>query len=59
MGNPSKVSVSTFRGRMDFAFHSEEKYIARQDAEFIIGTAMKLLKKHLLEPRPLTIPDLK
>ncbi|MDR6808544.1 hypothetical protein J2Y45_005756 [Dyadobacter sp. BE34] len=59
MGNPSKVSVSTFRGRMDFAFHSEEKYIARQDAEFIIGTAMKLLKKHLLETKPLTIPDLK
>ena len=59
MGNPSKVSVSTFRGRMDFAFHSEEKYIARQDAEFIIGTAMKLLRKHLLEPKPLNIPDLK
>jgi NRPS condensation-like uncharacterized protein len=59
MGNPSKVSVSTFRGRMDFAFHSEEKYIARQDAEFIIGTAMKLLRKHLLEPKPVTIPDLK
>lgn len=59
MGNPSKVSVSTFRGRMDFAFHSEEKYIARQDAEFIIGTAMKLLREHLLETKPLTIPDLK
>ncbi|PSL28020.1 condensation domain-containing protein [Dyadobacter jiangsuensis] len=59
MGNPSKVSVSTFRGRMDFAFHSEEKYIARQDAEFIIGTAMKLLKKHLPETKPLTILDLK
>lgn len=59
MGNPSKVSVSTFRGRMDFAFHSEEKYIARQDAEFIIGTAMKLLKKHLLETKPVTTQDLK
>jgi len=59
MGNPSKVSVSTFRGRMDFAFHSEEKYISRQDAEFIIGTAMKLLRKHLLETKPVTTPDLK
>lgn len=57
MGNPSKVSVSTFGGRMDFAFHSEEQYITRQDAERIIGTAMKLLKKHLLEPKPITIPD--
>ena len=57
MGNPSKVSVSTFGGRMDFAFHSEERYITRQDAEYIIGTAMKLLKKHLLEPKPVTIPD--
>jgi len=59
MGNPSKVSVSTFRGRMDFAFHSEEKYIARQDAKFIIGTAMKLLRKQLLQTKPVTIPDLK
>lgn len=57
MGNPSKVSVSTFGGRMDFAFHSEEQYITRQDAECIIGTAMKLLRKHLLEPKPITIPD--
>lgn len=57
MGNPSKVSVSTFRGRMDFAFHSEEQYISRQDGEFIIGTAMKLLKKHLLETKPVTIQD--
>ncbi|SEJ65947.1 Condensation domain-containing protein [Dyadobacter sp. SG02] len=59
MGNPSKVSVSTFRGRMDFAFHSEEKYIARQDADFIIGTAMQLLRKHLMEPKPVTTQDLK
>ncbi len=57
MGNPSKISVSTFGGRMDFAFHSEEKYISRQDGEFIIGTAMNLLRKHLLENKPVTIPD--
>ncbi|MGV3599850.1 MAG: condensation domain-containing protein [Dyadobacter fermentans] len=57
MGNPSKVSVSTFGGRMDFAFHSEEQYITRQDAELITGTAMKLLRKHLLETKPVTIQD--
>lgn len=57
MGNPSKISVSTFGGRMDFAFHSEEQYITRHDAECIIGTAMKLLRKHLLEPTPVTTPD--
>ncbi|WP_188937747.1 condensation domain-containing protein [Dyadobacter endophyticus] len=57
MGNPSKVSVSTFGGRMDFAFHSEEQYITRQDGEFIIGTAMALLRKHLLEAKPVTIQD--
>lgn len=57
MGNPSKVSVSTFGGCMDFAFHSEEQYIARQDAELIIGTAMQLLRKHLLETKPVTIQD--
>lgn len=57
MGNPSKVSVSTFGGRMDFAFHSEEQYITRQNGEFIIGTAMTLLRKHLLEAKPVTIQD--
>lgn len=57
MGNPSKVSVSTFGGRMDFAFHSEEQYITRQDAEFITGTAMSLLRKHLLDAKPVTIQD--
>jgi hypothetical protein len=57
MGNPSKVSVSTFGGRMDFAFHSEEQYITRQDGEFIVGTAMNLLRKHLLELKPVMIQD--
>jgi hypothetical protein len=57
MGNPSKVSVSTFGGRMDFAFHSEEQYITRQDGEFITGTAMSLLKRHLLDSKPVTIQD--
>ncbi len=57
MGNPSKVSVSTFGGRMDFAFHSEEQYITRQNGEFIAGTAMALLKKHLLDTEPVTIQD--
>lgn len=57
MGNPSKVSVSTFGGRMDFAFHSEEQYITRQDGEFITGTAMALLKKHLSDTKPVTIQD--
>lgn len=57
MGNPSKVSVSTFGGRMDFAFHSEEQYITRQDGEYITSTAMALLRKHLLETKPVTTQD--
>ncbi|GGN04241.1 hypothetical protein GCM10010967_43950 [Dyadobacter beijingensis] len=57
MGNPSKVSVSTFGGRMDFAFHSEEGYLAKMDSRQIADMAMALLSKQLLEPIPITIPD--
>jgi NRPS condensation-like uncharacterized protein len=57
MGNPSKVSVSTFNGQMDFAFTSEEGYLAYQDGKDITETAMVLLRQHLSETKPITIPD--
>ncbi|WP_353718424.1 condensation domain-containing protein [Dyadobacter sp. 676] len=57
MGNPSKVSVSTFGGRMDFAFHSEEGYISCQDGKSITETAMTLLRQHLMEAQPISITD--
>lgn len=59
MGNPSKVSVSTFGGRMDFAFTSEEGYLSYDDAISITRQAMLLLQRHLPIPEPLISPDLK
>lgn len=43
MGNPTKISTSTFRGQIDFVFTSEEGFLKYQDALIIKENAMKLL----------------
>lgn len=43
MGNPTKISTSTFRGQIDFVFTSEEGFLKYQDALLIKENAMQLL----------------
>ncbi|MDQ6481335.1 condensation domain-containing protein [Dyadobacter sp. LHD-138] len=43
MGNPTKISTSTFRGQIDFVFTSEEGFLKYQDALLVKENAMQLL----------------
>ncbi|TKT87971.1 condensation domain-containing protein [Dyadobacter frigoris] len=43
MGNPTKISTSTFRGQIDFVFTSEEEFLSYKDALVIKENAMQLL----------------